>query len=82
MFLTRNLTRDTRYVAKNFIIVGNEEAGGGDAVKIVKMLEDDLDEIFLLQSHKYGENSLSRDLIEFKEVKEDLVKFLLRINKV
>jgi len=62
--------------------VGNEEAGGKDAVKIVEMLEDDLDEIFLLQSHKYGENSLSGDLIEKEEVREDLDNFLLRINKV
>ncbi len=69
-------------VDKNYIIVGNEEAGGGDAVNIVEMLEDDLDEIFLLQSHKYGENSISGNIIELEDVREDLDKFLLRINKV
>lgn len=69
-------------VNKNYIIVGNEEAGGKYAVDIVKKVEGDLGEIFLLQSHEYGESSISGCLIELEEVREDLDKFLLRINKV
>ncbi len=63
-------------VAKNYIIVGNKEAGGWNAGKIVKMLEEDLGEIFLLQSHKHGENSLSRDLIELEEDRKDVDIFI------
>lgn len=66
-------------VKKNYIVIGNEEAGGKDAVKIVKMVEGSSGEILLLQSHRYGERSLSGDLIEREEVRKDIDRFLDRI---
>lgn len=64
---------------KNYVVVGNEEAGGLGAVQMISVIEENIGQILLLQSHRYGLDSLSGKLTEVSEVKSSLRMFVDRI---
>lgn len=66
-------------VKKNYIVVGNEEAGGHDALNIVSVIEENIGEVLLLQNHRYGLDSLSGRLPEVPEVRSAIEMFVGRI---
>ncbi|MGM0406188.1 MAG: hypothetical protein ACQEQM_08615 [Thermoplasmatota archaeon] len=65
-------------VSKYYIVIGNEEAGGKETVKLISSDLTKHEDIILLQSHKYDQNSISGSLIQLKEVKEKLKAFAVK----
>jgi multimeric flavodoxin WrbA len=66
-------------VVKNYIVVGNEDAGGTEALNMVLAMEQNMGQVLLLQSHLYGENSVSGRLIEIPEARVNLKRFVEKI---
>lgn len=67
-------------VIKNYIVVGNEDAGGIQALNILLATEESMGEVLLLQSHPYGENSVLGRLIEIPKIRASLKGFVERIS--
>lgn len=66
-------------ITKNYIVIGNEDAGGSNALNMVLATEEKLGEALLLQSHLYGQNSILGGLAEVPRVRTDLENFVERI---
>lgn len=64
-------------VIKNYIVIGNQEAGGKQAVEFITSEMKTKDNYILLQSHDYDQSSISGRLIVNQEVKKRLKKFTL-----
>ncbi|NMB38509.1 MAG: NAD(P)H-dependent oxidoreductase [Firmicutes bacterium] len=76
-----DLTLYERYsrITKNYVVIGNEEAGGLDALNMISVIEENVGEVLLLQSHHYGLDSLSGTLTDISEVKSTLDMFVQSI---
>lgn len=62
-------------VKKRYILIGNEDAGGREAVRAI-LTEAKERDILLIQSHQYSQNSIAGRLIEIEEVKKKVRDFL------
>ena len=70
-----------KQVKKLFLVVGNADAGGEDAINIIKSGEDSSDlDVILLESHKYNISSISGRLIEVPEVKKIINEQISKID--
>lgn len=79
-FVNDEIYEKYRNVPKAYIVIGNVDAGGENAIRIIEEGDDSRNiEFLLLQSHKYGLSSTSGKLIEVDEVIEEID---LLINKL
>ncbi len=82
IFKTYEAYEAYKKVKKGYIIIGNEDAGGRDAIDLISKEDNNIKEgenLLLLQNHKYGLNSIKGELLKKSEVKLDLQKFLLKL---
>ena len=76
VFKNNDLYSKYKNVKKNYIVIGNEEAGGKTAVNVIKSYQEEYGEIMLLQSHKHNQKSLDGNLIECKDVKIKIKRYI------
>ncbi len=77
VFTNEKLYEEYRKVKKFFIIIGNENAGAREAIKIVQDEEGNYKApVLLIQSHKYNKSSIAGNLIQCEEVKIEIREFL------
>ncbi len=78
-FKTDKIYEDFKNIKKGYIVIGNKESGGLQALDILlseKKSDDEVIKSILIQSNEYGQKSIEGNLIKFTKVKIDIKKFL------
>lgn len=71
VFISDEAYQIYKQVKKLYVVIGNADAGGNDAINIIRSGDDtpEIDFVFL-ESHKYGLNSIEGRLIDVPEVRQ------------